>query len=128
MCVQSLSHVWHCDPMDCGPPGSSACGIFQARIPESIVISSPRGSSPPKMELGSLACVSCIGRRIIYHLNHLGDICSRSGGCAGKGGLRGATPRSQSGGAAVRRYLSSKVRSSNCALLEQLWRDTPLPR
>ena len=30
--------------------------------------------------------------------------------------------------AAVRRYPSSKVRSSGCALLEQPWRDTPCPR
>ena len=52
----------------------------------------------------------------------------RSGGCVGKGGLRGATPRSRSGGAAVRRYPSSKVRSSGCTLLEQLWRDTPRSR
>ena len=36
----------------------------------------------------------------------------RSGGCAGGGGPRGATPRSRSGGAAMRRYPSSKVRSS----------------
>ena len=43
----------------------------------------------------------------------------RSGGCAGTGGPRGATPRSRPGGAAVRRYPSSKVRSSGCALLEQ---------
>jgi len=52
----------------------------------------------------------------------------RSGGCMGAGGPREAIPRSRSGGAAVRRYLSSKVRSSGCALLEQLWRDTPCPR
>ena len=43
----------------------------------------------------------------------------KSGGCAGAGGLRGATPRSRSGGVVVRRYPSSKVRSSSCALLEQ---------
>ena len=43
----------------------------------------------------------------------------KSGGCAGTGGPRGATPRSRSGGAAVRRYPSSKVRSNSCALLEQ---------
>ena len=43
----------------------------------------------------------------------------RSGGCAGVGGLRGATPRSRSGRAAVRRYPSSKVRNSDCTLLEQ---------
>ena len=46
----------------------------------------------------------------------------RSGSCAGAGGPRGASPRSRSGGADVRRYPSSKVRSSGCALLEQPWR------
>ena len=44
---------------------------------------------------------------------------SRSGDCAGAGGPRGATPRSRSEGAVVRRYPSSKVRSSGCTLLEQ---------
>ena len=43
----------------------------------------------------------------------------RSGGCVGAGGPRGAIPRSRSGGAVVRRYPSSKVRSSGGALLEQ---------
>ena len=52
----------------------------------------------------------------------------RSSGCAGPGGPRGAIPRSRSGEVAVRRYPSSKVRSSGCALLEQPWRDTPRPR
>ena len=42
-----------------------------------------------------------------------------SGGCAGTGGPRGATPHSRSGWVAVRRYPLSKVRSSSCALLEQ---------
>ena len=42
----------------------------------------------------------------------------RSGGCTGAGGPR-ATPHSRSGGVAVRRYLLSKVRSSDCTLLEQ---------
>ena len=36
------------------------------------------------------------------------------------GGPRGAIPHSRSGGAEVRRYPLSKVRSSGCALLEQL--------
>ena len=44
----------------------------------------------------------------------------RSSGCWGAGGPRGAIPRSRSEGAAVRRYPLSKVRSSGCALLEQL--------
>ena len=54
--------------------------------------------------------------------------CPRSGGCVGAGGPRGAIPRSRSGGAAVRRYPSSKVRNSGYALLEQPRRDTPRPR
>ncbi|KAM9698787.1 conserved oligomeric Golgi complex subunit 2-like isoform 1-T1 [Dama dama] len=36
------------------------------------------------------------------------------------GGLRGATPHSRSGGAAMRRYPSTKIRSSGGALLEHL--------
>ena len=43
----------------------------------------------------------------------------RSGGYTGAGGPRGAIPRSRSGGAAVGRYSSFKVRSSSCTLLEQ---------
>ena len=43
----------------------------------------------------------------------------RSDGCAGTGGPRGAIPCSRSGGAAVRRYPSSKVRNNDCALLQQ---------
>ena len=43
----------------------------------------------------------------------------RRGSCSGAGGPRGATPRSKSGRAVVRRYPSSKVRSRGCALLEQ---------
>ena len=34
-----------CDPTDCGPPGSSVHGIFQARILEWVAISSSRGPS-----------------------------------------------------------------------------------
>ena len=47
-------------------------------------------------------------------------LCPRSGDCASAVGPRGATPHSRSGGAAVRTYPSSKVRSSGCALLEKL--------
>ena len=53
--------------------------------------------------------------------------CPRSSGCTGAGGPRGAIPRWRSGRAVVRRYPSSKVRSS-CAFLQQPWRDTPCPR
>ena len=37
-----------CDPVDCSLPGSSAHGIFQARILEWVAISFSRGSSPPR--------------------------------------------------------------------------------
>ena len=37
-----------CDPMDCNPPGSSAHGIFQARVLEWVAISFARGSSQPR--------------------------------------------------------------------------------
>ena len=37
-----------CDPMDCGPPGFSVHGIFQARVPEWLTISFSRGSSRPR--------------------------------------------------------------------------------
>ena len=37
-----------CDPVDCSPPGSSVHGILQARVLGWVVISSSRGSSPPR--------------------------------------------------------------------------------
>ena len=61
--------MWFCDPMDCSPPGFSVCWIFLARILECIAISFSRGSSPPR----DWTQVSCTGRRILYHLTHLGS-------------------------------------------------------
>ena len=37
-----------CNPMDCGPPGSSVHGIFQARVLEWVAISFSKGSSQPR--------------------------------------------------------------------------------
>ena len=37
-----------CNPVDCGPPGSSVHGILQARILEWVVITFSRGSSQPR--------------------------------------------------------------------------------
>ena len=48
-CAKSLQSCHTlCDPMDYSPPGSSAHGILQARILESIAMPSYRGYSPPK--------------------------------------------------------------------------------
>ena len=56
-----------CDLRDCSSAGSSAPGLFQARILEWIAISSSRESSQP----GKIQPVSpvspCIGRSILYH-------------------------------------------------------------
>ena len=49
--------------MDCSPPGSSVHGIPQARILERVAISSSKGPSRPR----DRTCVSCLGRRILYH-------------------------------------------------------------
>ena len=43
--MNAQSYLTLCDRMDCSPPGSSAHGIFQARILEWIAISSSKGSS-----------------------------------------------------------------------------------
>ena len=59
-----------CNLVDCSPPGSSVCGIFQARILEQIAISSTRGSSWPR-DRTCISCVFCIGRWILLPLCHL---------------------------------------------------------
>ena len=41
-------------------------GIFQASIPEWVSISYSRGSSQSR-DWTSVSCISCIGRRILYH-------------------------------------------------------------
>ena len=43
-----------CDPMECSPPGSSVCGILQARVLEWVAVPSSRGSSNPEIEPTSL--------------------------------------------------------------------------
>ena len=59
-----------CDPMDYSLPGSSVPGILQARILEWGVMPSSRRSSWPRDQTH----VSCIGRQVIYHWNHLGSL------------------------------------------------------
>ena len=43
LCVQSCLTL--CDPMDCGPPGSSVHGIIQARILKWVAMASSRRTS-----------------------------------------------------------------------------------
>ena len=51
--------------MDCSPPGSSAHGIFQARILEWDAISFSRGSSWPRNQK-RISYISCVGRQPLY--------------------------------------------------------------
>ena len=53
-------------PVDCSLPGFSVHGIFQARIPECVAISSSRGFSQPRGQI-QISCVFCISREILYH-------------------------------------------------------------
>ena len=55
--------------MDCNPPGSSAHGIFQARILDWVAIFFPREPSWPR----DWTQVSCIGRQILYCLSYKGS-------------------------------------------------------
>ena len=63
-CLVSKSCLTFYDPMNYNPPGSSVHGISQARKLERVAISFYRGSSQPR----DLTHISCIGRRILYHL------------------------------------------------------------
>ena len=45
VCSVTQSYLALCDPMDCGPPGSSVHGISQSRILDWVAISFSRGSS-----------------------------------------------------------------------------------
>ena len=42
-CSVAKSCLTLCNPVDCSPPASSVCGIYQARILEWVAISSSRG-------------------------------------------------------------------------------------
>ena len=54
-CAKSLQLcLTLCDPMDCGPQGSSIHGIFQARVQEWVAFSSPGDLPDPELESRSL--------------------------------------------------------------------------
>ena len=70
VCVGVLSGFNHfqlfATPMDCSLPGSSVHGILQARILESVAISSSRGSSWPR-DWTYISYASCISRQVLYY-------------------------------------------------------------
>ena len=63
LCIQLLSCLTLCDPMEGSQLGSSVHGIFQARILEWVASSFFRESSQPRDQIH----ISCTGRWILYH-------------------------------------------------------------
>ena len=72
VCLVAQSSLTLCHPMDFSPQGSSADGIFQARILEWVAISFPRGSFWPT----GWTRLSCIAGRFFGHLSHQGSPAS----------------------------------------------------
>ena len=66
-CCAVLSRVWlFLTSWTAACPGSSVHAIFQARILEWVAIASSRVSSPLR-NWTWVSCISCFGRRILYH-------------------------------------------------------------
>ena len=61
LCSVAQSCSTLCGPIDCSLAGSSACGIFQARVLESVAIAFSRGMFLTQ------GCVFYIGGWILYH-------------------------------------------------------------
>ena len=62
LCAVTRSCRTLCDPVDCSLPGSSVCGIFQAKILEWVAISSSRRSLWPGIKPMSLVSPSLAGK------------------------------------------------------------------
>ena len=65
-CSVTQSCLTLCDPMDCSMPGSSICGISQARLLEWVAISYSGRSSRPRDQC-HVSCISWIGRLMLDH-------------------------------------------------------------
>ena len=61
VCSASQSSQSLCNPVDCGPPGSSVHGVFPARLLEWVAVSHSRWPLDPGIEPGSLASPALAG-------------------------------------------------------------------
>ena len=59
------SYLTLCNPMDCSLPGSSVCGILQAKILEWVAMPFSRGFSLPRDQT-YISYVPCIGRQVFF--------------------------------------------------------------
>ena len=55
VCSVALLYSTPCNPMNCSPPGSSVCGIYQSRVLECVLFPSPRDLPSPGIKPASLA-------------------------------------------------------------------------
>ena len=74
-CSKPQSCLALCQPMDCSPQAPLSMG-FPSKNTGVHCISFSRGSSLPRDQT-CVSCVSCIGRRILYQLWHLGSSLAR---------------------------------------------------
>ena len=63
MCAQW--HLTRCNSMDCSPPGSSVCGVFQAKYWSWLPFPTPEDLSDPRIESRSLESPALAGRFFI---------------------------------------------------------------
>ena len=71
-CLVTMSCSTLCDPMDCGPPGSSVHGISQARILEWVAISFSRGFFQTRDQISSALADGFFPTATVL-LSHLGS-------------------------------------------------------
>ena len=74
-CFVTQSCPTLCNPVDCSPPGSSVCGILQARILEWIAVSFSTGSSQSRDQTQ----VSHIAGRIFLFFFLLSELPGKNG-------------------------------------------------
>ena len=71
-CLVAKSVQLFCNVMDCGPPGSSVHGIFQARILEWVAISYSRGIFPTQgVNPCLLHCKQILNGKTFHPLSYL---------------------------------------------------------
>ena len=75
-CMHVLSPTL-CNPLDCGPSGSSVHGILHARILGQVATASSRGFSWPRHGT-NVSYVSCTGRWILLPLSYLVSLGKRA--------------------------------------------------
>ena len=108
-CSVMSDSLW---PHGLSPPGSSVCGIFQARILEWVAISSLRGSSWPGIKAASRVAPAWSGR--FLKLSHLGSPSSKVIYCYILGIWRGSVREKMVIYTAGPFYPTSVPRKSSC--------------